>query len=125
MFILTPTSVAKQCKENGLLHFSDNTLKYFILLPLIYVAQQYTSMHCFVYIATIIMRKRQYVTLYVHFLSRFLQMETVSWLRNNVFSIKYGVSQEERSEFWEVKVSIFVGKKSLYKCVPNYACWPS
>lgn len=75
MFILSPTSVVQQYKENGLLRFSDNTLKCFILLPLIYVAQQYTRMHCFFYIATIIMRKHQYVILYVHILSRFLKME--------------------------------------------------
>ena len=74
MFIFTPTSVAQQYKENGLLRFSD-TLKGFILLPLIYIAQQYTRLHCFVYIATIIKRKHQYVTLYIHFLTFFLKME--------------------------------------------------
>jgi len=75
MFVLTPTSVAQQYNENVLLRFSGNTLKGFILLPLIYTAQQYRRMHCFVHSATIIKRKCQYVTLYVHFLSCFLNME--------------------------------------------------
>ena len=77
MLVLTPTFLAQQYKENGLLRSSNSTLMGFTLLPdiYIYIAQQYARMYSFVYIATIIMRKRQHVTLYVHFLSCFLKME--------------------------------------------------